>query len=763
MKKRLISSNRAKTQEVVPPTSQFERRYESRAYSGELPTENGIFGTQKPLFENSELFGRQATEDLSRIPWYRSNNSQNNLESSTTYITHSKNNNIDYEIFSGQKRIVDLNEHSKLTNLLTLEAVQSECLPIPHHSPPITEDAGSRITHYTASTFHDDFLATEESSIRGKIDRLFDFVESDDSRKTIHAPLYFESKTSTDTSGIGHSKEHRHPFLLNFEEPSMFKRDPSSLRGNQQHQKITSTDRRNTVSGPELDHFASDLEYSLAQYRERQKEHVRRRIPSADEPKFFRSPFLSNQHADQSINSYRKKRFLGSSTDGSKGPISNYSMDLPRKAFTTSTPIDSPQRKVSNSTKDRYYPELTFNQMSNSHVPNDTFLSSISRVSEVDKDVEMMRKINRLAYMIENTQKQMSMSEAALMDAIKMGRKNQGVAAHRSILITRETLRLQRTELRRLHAFSSARRPLPPIAKELKGSVVFKNVVVYLNKLFVYRMNGKNDSSSYSFVAIFKYGSQVEATELVPLEGILGEETNDKLAFETKIKFSDVPIDFMVTMEIYAMRVTPNKPAELSIGTSLANMCKSLMGPPQKKSATSSADTAFKFRGRLVLDRDAAGDRVHFFDNVTYPLEGTVMITTECSRLPEAFEVDFRGFLTMYHSMNKTASWERYWAVLRRGVVFFWKYPDDEQMGRETKMQIDLTKCTNNAIEKCGFDLCPRTNTFAIDVLVDTYDCDTIENGVEKRRVLLSADSSQMLTEWLFNLNRTLDVIRGPI
>lgn len=68
-----------------------------------------------------------------------------------------------------------------------------------------------------------------------------------------------------------------------------------------------------------------------------------------------------------------------------------------------------------------------------------------------------------------------------------------------------------------------------------------------------------------------------------------------------------------------------------------------------------------------------------------------------CSRLPSSVEVDLRGFLTMYKvlylarqvSINVYSqvvggygSWVRYWAVLRRGVINFWKYPDDEQLDR---------------------------------------------------------------------------------
>lgn len=32
----------------------------------------------------------------------------------------------------------------------------------------------------------------------------------------------------------------------------------------------------------------------------------------------------------------------------------------------------------------------------------------------------------------------------------------------------------------------------------------------------------------------------------------------------------------------------------------------------------------------------------------------------------------------MYQIIAELGSWARYWAVLRCGVVQFWKYPDDE-------------------------------------------------------------------------------------
>lgn len=65
--------------------------------------------------------------------------------------------------------------------------------------------------------------------------------------------------------------------------------------------------------------------------------------------------------------------------------------------------------------------------MRNDFISNETFVSSIGGASAFDNKTDFARKIDRLSYMIENTQKQMEMNEAALLDAIKKGRRMQEV------------------------------------------------------------------------------------------------------------------------------------------------------------------------------------------------------------------------------------------------------------------------------------------------------------------------------------------------
>ncbi|CAB3408826.1 unnamed protein product [Caenorhabditis bovis] len=804
-----IRIERAKTQEVSRTVYQ-EPKYDTRAVSGDIGEE----AAEKSYFEASrDAFGRQTTEDLTKrlneldsawsLPQAQRSwkTSSNYAFAETKPMSHTGRN-----MFEERKRQRELEEqaererelenartnprplevspklgHNDKTNMYESHSKNFDMTsglatarpPLSSkYSPPATDDAGSRITHHTMTT-HDDAASYvhsvttgEDSSIRGKIDKMFDFVENDESNRksTPRVQSTINSSLSVDTVGKGsrYEKKEESPHKKYAEYVTV-----SQQRANDQHgewermvynengaksnsyfnlstinavppdlnapkrkfleRKLQSPERRNTVAGTDspTDTFGCEnaLEYSLTQYREMQREQLRRRVSNVDEPQFFRSPTLTTPHAGQSLNVYKSKDVCETPTFGEKVRYDNSFKGY--HALATSTPLDSPQSVLSSSFRSRN--DDVNNNMFGNIPQNDTFVSSISGASNVERQAGIRRKIN--------------------------------IAANRSLLISRETLRLQKAELHRLHAFSRVRHPPPPIARDLRGSVEFRNISLQLNKNFCLKFTPAQHNI-FVFVVLFKCGYQVEATEYVPMK-FTSNEVVDRVAFEKYIQFSDLPIDFTVSVEAYAMQVPPVRPVETSLG-SFAMKCKKFIGPQPKKTPHVVTETAFKIRGKAILDRDAALERSFYLDHVSFPLEGTISLTTECSRLPEAFEKDFKGFLSMYQTVSNMASWDRYYAVLRRGVVFFWKYPEEELSGKEPRMQIDLTKCTNNSIEKCSADMCPRPWSFSVETLVDTAEC-TVGSIVEKKRVLLSADSDEMLKEWLYSMNQTLDVIRGPI
>ena len=74
----------------------------------------------------------------------------------------------------------------------------------------------------------------------------------------------------------------------------------------------------------------------------------------------------------------------------------------------------------------------------------------------------------------------------------------------------------------------------------------------------------------------------------------------------------------------------------------------------------------------------------------------------------------------MYQNVSGMSSWERYWAVLRRGIIFFWKYPEDERMEKAPKARLDLSTCPQYEVHPCSVEQCPRPYTFTVNVLVNT-------------------------------------------
>ncbi|ETN77626.1 PH domain protein [Necator americanus] len=155
-----------------------------------------------------------------------------------------------------------------------------------------------------------------------------------------------------------------------------------------------------------------------------------------------------------------------------------------------------------------------------------------------------------------------------------------------------------------------------------------------------------------------------------------------------------------------------------------------------------------------------------YLDEAEYPLEGTIEVFARCTTLPPAIEVDNRGFLTMYQTVSGMGSWERYWAVLRRGMVYFWRYPDDESNEKRPVAFMDLSKCTNDLVVRCTPEQCPRENSFSIDMLTSGSYCEIEEKtssfvNLAFIIVLLSADSEELLHAWLQALNETLSVLRG--
>uniref|UniRef100_A0A1I7XIB3 Autophagy-related protein 9 n=1 Tax=Heterorhabditis bacteriophora TaxID=37862 RepID=A0A1I7XIB3_HETBA len=541
-------------------------------------------------------------------------------------------------------------------------------------------------------TIQRDGYIIDEENLNGQIDRMFEFVDEHDGLSTVDRER-FPNDISSRVDTI-----HQEQRNLNSEQ--IYRKD--------------------------------HLKYSVSGYRNLQRQsRYGTTVPSSDSA--IRFSRTAAPLAGHSVSTYRSregtigKRIDATSYTSRTSPIGRPS------ALATSTPMDSPIGTVHTAIR-----------------MEDSFVSSITTASH-DPTVEYKRQINKLNHQLRTQEEQIEMTLKVLVLARKKQKSMQELSAQRTLLVARERVDLLRREIKRISALSAVRHPPPPINRDLRGSMFISNITVHLNRNFCQRQPDIN--ASYAFVVLLKCGAEVEATGPVSLLAHHQMRVR-QLHFAENVRFSNLPVDFTVLLEVYAMKLSEVKTEELSCASTIANKCRNLLTPVARKANRSGIDQPlgdFVRCGYIVLNRDTVGTSKFYLDDAEYPLEGTIEVYSRCTTLPPAIEVDNRGFLTMYQTISGMASWERYWAVLRRGMVFFWKYPDDERMDKNPVAHMDLTKCTNEELIPCSAEQCPRPFAFSIDILV----C-TTPSIMEKKRVLLSADSRELLQAWLQAFNETL-------
>ncbi|CAI4231292.1 unnamed protein product [Auanema sp. JU1783] len=381
----------------------------------------------------------------------------------------------------------------------------------------------------------------------------------------------------------------------------------------------------------------------------------------------------------------------------------------------------------------------------------ESYMSSISEGSRHEERMnEYKKQFNKLVHQLEMCHEQMDMTQKALLKARKEKKQLLEVTAQRSILIASQRAILLKRELQNIQAVLQLKKQPPLLNHELRGSMSISNITLNLNRGISQRVT---DNSSFVFVVLLKCGSELEAT--VPVTLLINYQSPVKLQFTEKISFQNLPIDFSVDLEVYVMVLPEVKNDENSCATTIANKCRNLLGPNRKAhSSTGLPVGEFVRGGYLRLDRETTSFEKFYLDDAQYPLEGTISVTSSCTSLPHAIEVDYRGFLTMYQSIAG-GSWERYWAVLRRGSIYFWKYPDEDAMGKPPRAYLKLQSCTKDVITPCTLDQCARSYTFSIEILVNTT-----PSNIEKKRIVLAADSREFMCAWIEAINETLSVIR---
>ncbi|CAD6193863.1 unnamed protein product [Caenorhabditis auriculariae] len=556
----------------------------------------------------------------------------------------------------------------------------------------------------------------EENTIHSKIDDYFDFVEEAYAERVYYhqtSEENFEEK-GVDCRGLDGKADPR-----NYTRTASYHSIDKPDDRNDTYQELELPPKSNRDSFDDVD-GTSGAGISVQEI----------------EPRYSWSPILTTPYAGQSVTEYRVNDREGHPT--AEKVVLNRAIQP--CALATSTPMGT----------------LAFRRRPNDHADTDkSFVSSISTMSTSDKKTDTKRQIAKLVRNIETTKRLVQAAEVTVCEGKRSKEtpvERAQLTAQRQLLMYRERLRLQTDELKRLQALSVVRHPPPPVAREFKSHLVISSIGVHLNKNFCQR---QFENSSYAFLVLLKCRTEVEATGVISL--LANYQTRlHVLNFNEHIHFSNLPVDFAISIEVYMMRMAEELQKNLLVPSSAQRKAKP--HSQQKTLPYEVPDCEFNCCGKMTLDRAACGDRMFYLDDVVYPLEGTVKLISHCSSLPEAIDVEYRGFLTIYQKINGMECWERYWAMLNRGIIFMWTQPSDEKSGKGPVSQIDLTKCTNHSVSPNSMDVCSRVNSFSIELLINSS-----PTLIEKKRVLLCTDSEDVMNSWLSAINETLLVLRGVL
>ncbi|KAE9412525.1 hypothetical protein Angca_004654, partial [Angiostrongylus cantonensis] len=320
------------------------------------------------------------------------------------------------------------------------------------------------------------------------------------------------------------------------------------------------------------------------------------------------------------------------------------------------------------------------------------------------------------------------------------------VTAERTLLLACERLDSLRCEINLVSALSAFRIPPRLVCQELRGTMTISSITVHLDRSvlepdYVLLVQWISSSTTVSFPTILRTifflnssdfshaililltcGAEVRATAPIPLFAH-DQFRSRQLTFAEHVQFVNLPVDFNLVVEVCAMELSISKKSEQSCAANIANNCLNLLNLVSRCSKHMSRrdDTRlsrFVRCGYVILDRDSIAAKRFYLDQIGIPLEGTIEVYARFTTLPQAIEVENKDYLTVYET--RSASWKRYWAVLRYGVIYLWDCRIDESFKKRPVAFMDLSKCTNDIVVACNPGQCVIENSFTIDMLIST-------------------------------------------
>uniref|UniRef100_A0A0N4ZF39 PH domain-containing protein n=1 Tax=Parastrongyloides trichosuri TaxID=131310 RepID=A0A0N4ZF39_PARTI len=455
-------------------------------------------------------------------------------------------------------------------------------------------------------------------------------------------------------------------------------------------------------------------------------------------------------------------------------PTPKQSFGLPKKrneSRSTILPFDERSKNSGNTNSPKGKESFLSNA---SHVPSLNAPSCVTQISE-----EMyVRKLTVLKNLIRRAKDAVCKAQLVINDCSKKSNFNGStdeLTAHRTMLIASKKIESLKLEYERTKTLMNMITGLPRINSNFLSKYTLNDIKLELNRLFCFKKI--QTTNSYAFCIVTKCANNVIGTQIRTVEDI-GTVRLRQVKFSEVIKFSKLPIDFVVVMEIYAIKIGELDRTMLSrIKKGLRNLALSVFRPSAKRSSLTTIDEnatpnpndslhpsnqigfeRFTQCGVLRLNRDTTGNQKFFLDEVKFPLEGTICINAECSILPQQIEMAYSGYLYVYSSEDLKKSIVKMWTIVKRSIMKFWNDCDDEYRGLAPSSLVDMSKITSPVIERIkpneiGF----KPDSFYIDLVCEPT---ATSASYQQKRIFFSCECSDDCDNWLQYLNDILRLIR---
>ncbi|TKR86433.1 hypothetical protein L596_011026 [Steinernema carpocapsae] len=404
---------------------------------------------------------------------------------------------------------------------------------------------------------------------------------------------------------------------------------------------------------------------------------------------------------------------------------------------------------------------------------DDSFISAITVGSRAHyrpfanaNDPEYEEEFQRLKRLLAVQEDQIMQSCSALDHCRQHHHSNgtlQELTAHRILVLAKERKSALLGELERLRT-----RNFQPVGLLPTGSVELSSIKIHLNRNFC--LKNTDTDSSYAFIVLLKCGENVYASQVVSVMDV-GAMRVRTVRFPDNVRFDGLRYDFVVNLSVFALKVENRTQKPAKNHCFLKRKLMQLFAPLRRRSMKSELSSGchtgvgsydFTRCGFATLSKDYPGLQKLILNEAKYPLEGTVEIRASCNIASPEVQVEFEGFLSMYQMVQNFGSWNRFFAILRRGGIKFYLYPDDEICNKPPRAYIDMEKVANDYVTCCKPEICSRPNTFYLDIYVNSAPSYAHAQSVYTlKRVILNADNHEMCENWMMALNETLSVIRG--